>query len=226
MHPVIRVFCLIVLATALSVGAQWQHVLLGAVVVSAGYLWAQQRGLRKLWVMVTRLRWLWLSLCVVYFWFTPGAALFPQIGGWSPSVPGVREGLVRVGILLELVAGAHLLLQSTPRERLLGAVHWLVTPLRRFGASPDRFALRLVLVLEVVPQIRPLTRSSRSRSDQRRGRVARLAGAAAEVFRATLEQAATSSLHPIDIPDSGAPPAVEWLYPLLFAVGFWLVGHL
>lgn len=224
MHPVIRVICFLVLATSLSVGGGWRHTLFAAVLVIVAYSVSRRRGLAQLSKMLRRLRWLWLSLCVVYFWFTPGPALLSALGRWSPTVPGVQEGLVRAAILAVLVAGANLLLQTTVREQLVGAIHWLCAPLQLFGLSRDRFALRLVLVLETVPEIQPLRRVDESAGATDANRIRRLGSAAAALFADTLARAAQAPTRQIAIPATGAPPLYQWSWPLLIGLGFWLIG--
>jgi hypothetical protein len=228
LHPVIRIVCFLVIAAALSLGARWQSIALGALLMLVAYGVSSQRGLGHLGRMVSRLRWLWLSLAVVYLWFTPGPDLVPALGAWSPTLAGLQQAGVRVGVLMILVAGANLLLQATAREQLVAAIHWLTAPLDRVGLSSDRFALRLVLVLETVPKIQPLRRLSAGEAGEQApsGRVARIALAVSGVLRSTLAQARSAPPREIAVPDSGAPPLRQWLLPALLAFGFWLVGFL
>lgn len=223
MHPVIRIVSLLVLALALSTGGR-PGLALGAVLLVAGYGLARAPGLPRLVRMLWHLRFLWLSLCVIYFWFTPGTPLVAAWQDWSPTYEGVSTGLVRVGVLALMVAAAHLLLASTSREQLLGAVHWLAAPLAVIGLSRERFALRLVLVMDTVPRVRELARQPPLVRPS--GRLARIAHAVAGLFHATLEQARRAEPAEIALPEVAPPSWHEWFVPVALAAAFWLAAHL
>ncbi|NIT62645.1 MAG: hypothetical protein GWO39_02210 [Gammaproteobacteria bacterium] len=219
----IRIVSLLVLAVSLSTGGG-AGLALGAAVLGAGYGLAGAPGLPRLMHVLWHLRFLWLSLCVIYFWFTPGTPLVPAWQDWSPTYEGMSAGLVRVGVLALMVAAAHLLLASTPREQLLGAVHWLAAPLAVIGLSRERFALRLVLAMDTVPRVRALVRHPPPVRPS--GRAARIAHTVAGLFHATLEQARRSEPAEIALPEATAPPWPEWLVPAALAAAFWLAAHL
>jgi hypothetical protein len=223
-HAVIRIVSFLVLAVSLSLGAEWRHVVLGGALVLLGYVFVSAEGVRRLGTMLLRLRWLWLSLFVVYFWFTPGIPVLPGLERWSPTYDGLREGLVRIGILAVIASGANLLLQVTAQESLLAAIHWLATPLEFLGLSRDRFALRLVLVLETVPRIQPLARTKSKGGLSGKGKIVRIANLASDLFRNAMEQAQTAPPREIRVPDDGRPPLREWLFPIALSVAFWIVG--
>src|SRR3569623_569741 len=71
MHPVIRLVCFMMLSLALAVGG-WLHLLLGALVAAVLFARAGAAAWVTIMPMMRRMRWLWLSLVVIYFWFTPG----------------------------------------------------------------------------------------------------------------------------------------------------------
>jgi biotin transport system permease protein len=87
--------------------------------------------------LVAPLRSMWLFLLVVlgYRW-------------WIDSLPaalGVAAGLVAC------IYAANLLTSTTEVQRLLDGLVAAVTPLRRFGADPERFALTIGLMLRSIP---------------------------------------------------------------------------
>lgn len=55
--------------------------------------------------------------------------------------------------ILATVLAANILTTTTPVDTLLDGLSKLVTPLRRFGADPERFALTVSLMLRSVPFI-------------------------------------------------------------------------
>lgn len=216
MHAHVRVVAFLVFAGFLSAGGVarlWAALALLVLVYGAAGL-PHLAGLGRAF---KRLRFLWLSLVLLYFWFTPGDALWPALGSWSPSVAGVREGLVRIGVLALMLAAAQLLLQSTPTERLVAALYWLCTPLQWLGLDRGRFALRLVLVLETVPRLAELPLpATPARAET--GRFGRHAAALRARLRAALDAAAAAGPRQVELPQDGPPPRWQWLYPLLVAL--------
>ncbi len=144
MHPLIRIL-LFLGATVLAPLGEAEGLAAAAVLLAA--LWAGARVPldRHAWRAVRRLRWLFLSLFVLYAWFTPGRYLAPPWGAWSPTLEGLALGAERAALLVLIALGAHLLLASTRREALVAGLG-LLQP------RGSRFALRLVLTLEAVPR--------------------------------------------------------------------------
>lgn len=225
MHPIVRVVSFLVLAGFLSAGGStrlWVAALLLALV----YLRAGAPHLAGLQRALLRLRFLWLSLAVLYLWFTPGEPLWPDLGSWSPTVEGVAEGAMRVGVLVLMVAAAQLLLQSTTTPQLVAAVHWLSRPLQWLGLDRDRFALRLVLVLETVPRLGAAQFGAVAADDAEQGRFGRHVAALSGRLRGALAAAAAAAPRQIELPAEDAPPVWQWLYPLALAVVMGAAGIL
>ena len=89
----IHIVLFLILAVALSMGGV-VHLWLGVAVLLCAYMVAPNRELRKLGSLLLRLRWLWISLLVVYLWFTPGQALFTLFPDWSPTYEGLLHGMM------------------------------------------------------------------------------------------------------------------------------------
>lgn len=84
-----------------------------------------------------RAMWLFLAVLTAYQWWQNGpTAAWPLIAG-----------------ILACVYGAHVLTATTPTRLLLDGLVHLVSPLKRFGADPERFALTLGLMLRSIPFI-------------------------------------------------------------------------
>lgn len=218
MLPPVRILSLLILAAGLASGRP-AVLMVGSLLLLAiafALLWRQAdfdwRGLPR---MLQRVRWLLFATLVLYGWFTPGNALFPVLGTWSPSMEGLREGLLRIVALAAIVAAVYLLLASTGRSALVSGLLWYGAPLRRLGLDDRRFAVRLVLALEAVPQVQDLARQA-LQADAGGSRLRRLGRAANRIFQATLERAEDRP-GPIQIADPIAVPAWQWSLPLVLA---------
>ena len=218
MAPPVRILSLLILAAAMASGHPVVLAIGGVLLLLvAGLLHRRHadfdwRGLPR---MVQRVRWLLLALLILYGWFTPGEALLPALGAWSPSHEGLHQGLLRVLALLAIVAAVYLLLASTGRGALVGGLLWYGGPLRGFGLDDRRFAVRLVLALEAVPKVQDLARAA-LQADADASRMRRLGRAAGRVLQATLARA--EERHgPIQIPDPIPVPSWQWSLPLALA---------
>lgn len=218
LSPSVRILSLLVLAAGLASGHP--RVLTAGVVIlllTGGVALMQQRDFEwsRLRGMLRRVRWLLLAMLILYGWFTPGDPLLPQLGDWSPSLAGVQQGLLRVAALAAIVVAVYLLLMSTPRGDLVSGLLWFGRPLHRLGIDDRRFAVRLVLALEAVPQVQDLARAALE-TDAGASRLQRLGQSASRVLHAVLEQAEAQH-GTIQVPDPQPVPGWQWLVPLLIA---------
>ncbi len=200
------------LATVLA-RAQWPALAVTAAAVAAVYGRIGLAHLAGFWRVARRLRYLFLSIAVVYLWFTPGAFLVPAWGEWSPTWPGLEQGLQRVAALLVLVGAVQSMLICSTRSELLAAIRWWARPLALTGLSPDRLAMRMVLTMEAVPRLRQLVAEREVPPEL--SRLRRLGGFAGAVFAAAVADAQQVECPLVELPALPPPPLRQWLLPLL-----------
>ncbi len=230
LHPVIRLLCFIVFAGFLT-----REGPAGLTLATLAYvtmlIWrvprGQASGLTASLRMLRRMRWLFLSILIVYFWFTPGKPLWPgHAEAWVPTVEGMVLGMERILALGLIVLAVNLLSASTPREHLLAAVYWLARPLRGIGLAPERLALRMVLAMEAVAALQTVLLRARQSFSQGQGRITtRIAGAAGKLFEETLAQAQQAPRRPHTLPLLWPPAWLQWTCPPLLALAFLVVRH-
>lgn len=146
MHPVV-VLTLWLLGVSLIqlLSAAWLGGAVAACLL-AGLVFAPQRVKR----LIRRVRVLLLAIFVLFAWFTPGAAVVVDWPLLSPTREGVSLALEHGGRLVAVVCCVALLLEALPPGRLVGGLHVACRPLALIGISPERLALRLLLVLHYV----------------------------------------------------------------------------
>lgn len=209
MHPVTRIAGLVALAIGLATAGPAPLI---AVTLMMGLLAGRQGLSRTVFLEpLRRLRWLLLSITLLYAFLLPGDPLLP---GWTwaaPSRQGLLEGLLRCWMLCLMAGAAGWLMATTPREALMGALYWIARPLEYVGVDAARFCLRLVLTLEYALRLRrdsPAPKQHRSGSyTERAARLARSRLRRAEAAAAEAEPG------PVSIPLSGAPPWWQWCVP-------------
>lgn len=220
LHPVIRVLGLIAVAVACAIGHGLQLVL-ATLLLLIVLLFARNVDWRIWFQALRRLRWLFVSLAVLFFWFTPGAPLF-TLGLPAAIVPtweGLALGAQRMFALVLIVTGAQLLLQSTSRPELLHALYVLSWPLAVVPGLRERFALRLVLTMERVASVQMLVTEARMQSTTGRGALrARWGELVHALFDRTLVLADQAATDVIVIEQYERPPLWQWAALLVVSV--------
>jgi energy-coupling factor transporter transmembrane protein EcfT len=103
---------------------------------------------KQLLSLLRRTRWILFSLLLIYAYTTPGAALWAVLGVVSPTREGLQDGLLQLGRLVSVLSGLAILLELLPQTQLISGLYSLAYPLRWFGLSRERVAVRLALTLE------------------------------------------------------------------------------
>lgn len=220
-HPVIRITSFVILTVFLALGAVG-NILIGAAVMGLLYIRLGELAWKAAWRMLRRMRWLFLSIAMIYFWLTPGTPLFnggAALAPWLPTVEGIWQGGLRIASLALMVMAACILLQVTPRDQILAALHWLLKPLSMLGVPHERFAVRTTLTLEAVKQVQGHVRDVLATIPATTKPVARIGAVAAATFNIVIQEAEVASCGPIEMPTLRSPDILQWGVPLLlFAV--------
>jgi hypothetical protein len=101
----------------------------------------------RLWRMVRRSRWLFLSLAVLFVFGSPGEYLPALPGATREGLQLASEHILRLFLLLQLLA---LLLQRLAVDRLMGGLYLLLAPAAWVGFDRAQAVARLMLVLDYV----------------------------------------------------------------------------
>ena len=240
MHPVIRIVTFLVFTLFVAFGGYPQLwfslavlVLFRLLVQSTPLLWSSS------WNMLRRMRWLFLSMLVIYFWFTPGQAVLTSVADYSPTWQGIQMAGYRIGSLIVIVVAVNIVIKSTPKELITSGLLWLLAPLRYAGLPHERLAVRIVLTFNMISEIQYeydlLKRTKgvsepRGEDKQNAGgflqRLDRFGELGANLFTNAVDKAQHSTEQLIDLPAESAPPVSQWGLPLVLAGGFMAVKFL
>jgi energy-coupling factor transport system permease protein len=226
MHAVIKIICFLVFGAAMAVGSE-PVLLTGFILVAVLYVSELMRGvptqLPTALKMLKRLRWLFLSILIVYLFFTPGVLLIPDVL-WGPTQEGLLQGLLRIAVLVLIVAAVNVLIGSTEQAEFLSAVSWCLQPLSWLGLSHERLAVRISLTLEAVGVLRNAYRhearddTPEPATNSFEPKLSTIAKTAHRLFAKVIDDAAQTSTQTITLPDQSAPPLLQWAIPALLAM--------
>lgn len=218
LHPAMRLLALVVLGACLF---RYQLPALAAVlaVLVAAIARGGRPALAGLGRALRRIRWLLLSIVVIYLWVAPEHS---AAGGRAlPSWTELDLALRRAGVLVVLVAAVELLRQSTPPARTAAAIAQVLTPLAWAGVDVQRFATRLALTLDAVPATADVVARAAGTVTIKQGHLRGWAEAAAALIR-DIEETGAAGHAQAALPAIGRPRLRDWL--LLMAVAVALTG--
>jgi hypothetical protein len=226
MHAVIKITCFLVFGAAMAVAAE-PVLLAGFILLAALYLFELLRGtptqLLNALKMLKRLRWLFLSILIVYLFFTPGILLLPDLL-WGPTQEGLLQGLLRIAVLVLIVGAVNVLIGSTGQEEFLSAVSWCLQPLSWLGLSHQRLAVRISLTLAAVGVLRSTYRqdsrdetSAPVEESSFEPKLSTIAKTAHRLFAKVIDDAEHAPAQTITLPEDSRPPLWQWLIPALLA---------
>lgn len=218
LHPAIRLLALITLGVFLFRYELPALALVFGLLVAATALGGREalEGLRR---ALKRIRWLLLSIVIIYLWVAPE----PSSGGGAalPSLGDLVLALRRAGVLVVLVAAVELLRQTTPVPRTAAAIAQVLTPLGWLGVDTRRFATRVALTLEAVPATAEVVGKAAGGVTIKKRQLAGWAEAAAALIH-TIEDDAPRGSSSATLPTLGRPGVFDCL--ILIAVVAALFG--
>jgi energy-coupling factor transport system permease protein len=143
-HPAVQILVWVLVALL----AQRVQPLVLFVLCTVLFGLALKLSAKQLLRLLRRTRWILFSLLLIYAYTTPGTTLWGAIGAVSPTREGLQDGILQLGRLLSVLSGLAILLELLPQEQLISGLYSLAYPLRWFGLSRERIAVRLALTLE------------------------------------------------------------------------------
>ena len=224
MHPVIRVLVFIIFSLHAS-RLDLSEFFVAVLILLLLALICQGLNGPIAWSFLKRLRWLFLSILILYAWFTPGQALFdlPQTG-FMPTYEGLQAGALQVSSLILIVTALVILVSGLSRDRLLAAIYWLSRPVSLLGIPRERLVVRLVLAMSYVPRLQGHLSEVMAHSAQTELKgLRRIAAVAGSLFIEVQQRAERAETESVAIATLPAPPPLQWFYPVLVASLFILL---
>ena len=110
--------------------------------------------------LLSRSRWLLLTLVVTLLWMTPGSELAGWGGRLGLTAEGCATALNHLFGFVSVLGLIALLLERLDTGRLVFGIYVMMAPLASIGLERDRLAVRLMLTLhQASPQNLPVVRT-------------------------------------------------------------------
>lgn len=210
MHPLVRLVTVLLFAGFLPFLPP-AGLALAAVGLAVFILILSPQALYRAALAVWNIRWLLVSIAILYGWFTPGTPLSEALGRASPTVEGMQEALIRSGVLVIMVAVVVLLFAITKREQLIAAIAQSVHIFKPLGLEPAVFGSRLVMSIENVRVLREALLAVRqARAAEQRDPWQAVADIVLAIESHTVEKASASGDENTVTYELSAPRWFEW----------------
>ena len=147
MHPAVKIVSLVIISIFLTQGG-WSTLLLAGALLLPFYV-VQHDLWHSAITMLLRLKWFFISILLIYYFYTPDIPQTTQtiISQFSARI---NPGLFRIAVLIIILFSVNLLIKTTSKEEILSALLWLLTPLKYLKINTERISLRAVLTLEYI----------------------------------------------------------------------------
>jgi len=203
-----------------------QRVLIITVVLFLLILLKGKKYWQDIQAMCWRMKWLWLSLLILYGWFIPGSPVFfsdiiPL--GLIPSSEGLIIGALRGLVLLNIICAVVLLIKTTSKEALISSIMWFITPFKWLKIDTGVFAARLVLTMDSVTGTETDIRESLQEQTQPVSYLQRGINAIATLLIKVEQQAQDSPTTTIVLPQADMPKLTQWLIPIALFVALYMI---
>lgn len=210
MHPAIRIVNCLLLIMMLASGIPLAFFIsLGVTLLLL--IWRyRQAGLPDI-TAAWRLRWLFVSILILYLLFPPVTDI-----GWAEALPvALMVAGQRIGALIAIVMLVQTLFAVTERQHVIAGLLWLLKPLAVVGIPIERFALRLMLIMDLVPQAQALLKQQHTDENAGDRRLKRAGKRLTSAYARVVEAAEREPHGTIEVPVLPSPLLHEWLSPFL-----------
>jgi energy-coupling factor transport system permease protein len=149
MHPIVKILWFIFVLLLINfLSNEWLWMLCIGLAALAAKL-----HLASFLRVVKRMRWLFMSIFIIYAFGTPGEYIQQFPLNASPTYEGLQLGFAQIAKLLIALALLSILFATSTKEKLMTGLYLLLTPLKLIGFDVERFTARLILTLDYVEEL-------------------------------------------------------------------------
>lgn len=223
-HPLIRLLSFLIFAAFVSTG-DGASIILGFFLLLGVYFYTRQSPGRNAWQMIKRMRYFYISIGVMFLWFTPGELIFPFVADWSPTFEGLFIAAQRIIALAILVLGVECLLRLTSRSSLIVGLYYFSWPFTFLGVDRERFIIRVLLTMDYADSNNFNIDSEQKPTKKFTSYIDLMSSCLADkINHASHSSVAISK--PITVNLQTLPSWQQWLLPVALVSAFMLVSRL
>lgn len=149
MHPFVKILCFITLLLLSNLFSS-QLIWLLCLLVT---LLALKLDFNKFLRVIKRMRWLFISIFIIYAFGTPGEYIQYFPNNYAPTFEGCSLGALQIVKLVIALASLSIIFATSSMQELMVGLYMLLSPLKLLGLNVARFSARLLLTLDYVEEL-------------------------------------------------------------------------
>jgi len=182
----------------------WVLCVIGLVFVSE-----KGKGLVSTFILFWRIRWLILSILLLYIWL--------PVGSITNSLWLAAE---RITVLVIMLLALQGLVLNMSRKNIVMGLYTIFFPLKIIGISRELVVLRLILTLDSISQLPMVLKENAYKDEQGVSRIKNLVEKLINAIMEVLIHSEKISLESVSIETDSAVPMLQWMLPILIALVF------
>lgn len=209
MHPVIRITTFLLLAVLLARAHPMQMVWV-LCIIGLVFLFESGKGIGPALKLLSRVRWLLLSILMIYVWMS--------VGTFTESL---WLAFHRMALLMTMLFALQALVLNMSREDIVMGLYIVLMPFSIFGLHREQAVMRLILTMDSVKQLPGVLSQA---DDVDRTDVPRLKRISARLISAITRVLSYSDYvthGEICIETDNHVPVWQWLAPVMILIVFY-----
>jgi len=215
-HAVTRIISFLILAFFLALG-DTSVIIFCCILTAVIYSCDPPEDFSKLFQTIKRMKWFFLSILLVYLFInTSNISLFLQF----------QEGLKRILILIILILLVSWIINKTPRDQIISALIFLLSPLKIIGFPTHKLALRIELIFRNFDEIQRFVVSQKNKVTCDIKNISEIGKALSSVYIDIVDMIETKPLDEIVVSLKSSISPLQWLFPVFLFIILFLIHNL
>lgn len=149
MHPFVKILLFLFTLLLMSYLSN-TYLIIMCLILFAYATWLTRSSFLR---VVKRMKWLFISIFIIYAFSTPGEYIQYLPVTVAPTFEGCFLGVVQIAKLLIALAVLSILFTTSSKEQLMIGLHLLVSPFNLLGLNTNKFTARLLLTFDYVEEL-------------------------------------------------------------------------
>ena len=150
------------------------------------------------------MKWFFLSILIVYLFINHANADFTT---------QLIEGSKRILILITMMLLVSWLINKTPRDQILSAIIYLLSPLKYFGFSTETMALRIELIFQNIDNVQAIVTKRKESLQKGKKNINEIGKSVSGIYFDMVNDIDEKTLEEITIKLQNPASFSDWLLP-------------
>lgn len=211
MHPVIRITTFLLLAVLLARAHPMQ---MGWVlcIIGLSFIFESGKGLNAAVKLLWRVRWLLLSILLIYVWMPVGT-----------MTESLWQAFHRMALLATMLFALQALVLNMQRDDIVAGLYFLLFPFSLIGLSREQMVMRLILTMDSVKQLPAVLVLPNETTNTHDSRLKRITERLISAISRILSYADSVTHEAICIDTENVVPRWQWIIPVIILFIFFFI---